>query len=61
MNLSDFERRISRKIVERGKLYFEEGYICDIQHSGDWYEVVVEGTHLYYVEIMLEGQRVVES
>lgn len=61
MNIFNFEAIISKKIVHRGKLYFEEDAICNIQQNDNLYEITIEGTKMYQVGVQLDGQRIVSS
>lgn len=61
MNIFNFEASISKKIVQRGKLYFDEGSICNIQQNNNLYEITIEGTEMYQVVVQLDGQRIASS
>lgn len=54
MNLSDFERHIDYKILQRGGEYYRSGAIQSITEKGDnTYIAVVEGTEDYSVTVLL--------
>ena len=61
MNIFNFEASISKKIVQRGKLYFDEGSICNIQQNDNLYEITIEGAKMYQVVVQLDGQRIASS
>ena len=42
-------------ILERGRTYFEEGRVSDLERTEDGYTATVEGTEEYEVEILLDG------
>lgn len=42
-------------ILERGRVYFEEGRVSELERTEDGYAAIVEGTEEYEVEILLEG------
>ena len=45
-------------ILERGRVYFEEGRVSELERTEDGYVAIVEGTEEYEVEILLEGDSV---
>ena len=56
MNLDNFESEINPTIMMRGKNYFNEGLVEDLEetHAGLW-KATIEGTEIYEVEVMLDG------
>ena len=45
-------------ILERGRAYFDEGRVSELERTEDGYTAIVEGTEEYEVEILLEGDSV---
>ena len=45
-------------ILERGRVYFEEGQVSELERTEDGYVAIVKGTEEYEVEILLEGDSV---
>lgn len=45
-------------ILERGRVYFDEGRVSELERTEDGYAAIVEGTEEYEVEILLEGNSV---
>ena len=45
-------------ILERGRVYFEEGRVSELERTEDGYVAIVEGTEEYEVEILLEGDSI---
>lgn len=57
MNLNNFERYMEKKILARGRDYYESGYVTSVEETDDnVYEAEVEGTDLYTVEVELDDQ-----
>ena len=42
-------------ILERGRIYFDEGRVLDLERTEDGYTAFVDGTEEYGVEILLDG------
>ncbi len=42
-------------ILERGRTYFDEGRVSDLERTEDGYTATVGGTEEYEVEILLDG------
>ncbi len=49
----NYKQYFSPKIWKRGKEYYEEGLVYDLQKEGNRYNAIVEGTYDYHVEIHL--------
>ena len=45
-------------ILERGRTYFDEGRVSDLERTEDGCTATVEGTEEYKVEILLEGDAI---
>ena len=45
-------------ILERGRAYFDEGRVSELERTEDSYTAIVEGTEEYEVEILLGGDSV---
>ena len=45
-------------ILERGRAYFDEGRVIELERTEDGYAAIVEGTEDYEVEILLEGDSI---
>ena len=61
MTLNDFEQFISKVILERGHDYYKNDCVMDIEETepGIW-TAEVEGTELYFVEVNLENEEIIE-
>lgn len=54
--LDEFEHQIDETILERGFDYFRKGRVTDVSERGDGdYELTVEGTETYTVELSIRG------
>ncbi len=42
-------------ILERGRAYFDEGRVSELERTEDGYAAIVDGTEEYEVEILLDG------
>ncbi|WP_220248357.1 SWIM zinc finger family protein [Chitinophaga rhizophila] len=62
LNLKNFELQISDKIVFRGREYFENDAVVDLEETeeGLWYAEVM-GSDTYEVEVKLSGNKKIES
>lgn len=60
MTLENFRNYVPAKIWHRGKDYYEDGAVAELEEvaHGDWH-AVVEGADDYHVEISLAGDRIV--
>lgn len=60
MKLSKFEKSIDSTILQRGKSYYQAGYVETLEEisDGKW-EAQVEGTDLYTVEVKLSGDSII--
>lgn len=47
-------------ILERGKIYYYEGAVTQLEKTDDGYSAIVEGSEDYEVEIATDGQRVMD-
>jgi uncharacterized Zn finger protein len=47
MNLDDFEWFLDKKILKRGRSYYEEGRIVSLEQIGDVWKAAVQGGKLY--------------
>lgn len=57
MNLNDFENYIEKKIIERGRDYYINGYVLSLEEVDEnVYEAEVEGTELYNVEVVFDDK-----
>lgn len=57
MNLNDFESFIDRKILARGRDYYENGRVLSVVETGNnEYEAKVDGTEPYTVDVELDGE-----
>ena len=45
-------------ILERGRIYFDEGRVSDLERTEDGYTAFVDGTEEYGVEILLDGDSI---
>lgn len=56
MQLDNFESEINPTIMTRGKNYYNNGLVEDLEetHAGLW-EASIEGTEIYEVEVMVDG------
>ena len=45
-------------ILERGRAYFDEGRVSDLEYAADGYTALVTGTEEYAVEILTEKDSV---
>lgn len=45
-------------ILERGRTYFDEGRVSELERTEDGYAAIVTGTEEYEVEILLEGDSI---
>ena len=60
MNLNNFHNYVSHKIYERGKEYYENDTVDNIEHNyPDTWTAEVEGSDLYTAEIQLNGDEIV--
>jgi uncharacterized Zn finger protein len=56
MNINNFEQEIDAKILARGKEYFADGLVDELEERDDGhYEAAVEGTDDYTVTVLLKG------
>jgi len=59
--LDEFEHQIDETILKRGFDYFKKGYITDVDEPGDGtYEITVEGSEAYTVNLNIKGNAVTE-
>lgn len=57
--LNEFEHQIDETILKRGLDYFKKGYVTDVNELGGGnYEITVEGTETYTVNLSIEGNAV---
>lgn len=57
MNLNDFENYIEKKIIERGRDYYINGYVLSLEEVDEnVFEAEVEGTEFYNVEVELDDK-----
>lgn len=63
MNLNNFESQLSSTILQRGKEYYNKGYITDLQklRSGEWISVVEGNYGDYNVEIAIDADGNINS
>ena len=47
-------------ILERGKIYYYEGAVTQLEKTDDGYSAIVEGSEDYEVEIVTDGQRIMD-
>ncbi|KAA6309799.1 hypothetical protein EZS27_038779, partial [termite gut metagenome] len=60
MQLHDFDKHIPNPIYLRGKDYYVDDLIEDVEHKyPDLWSANIEGTDLYQVEIELDGDDIV--
>jgi uncharacterized Zn finger protein len=61
MTLSDFERFIDEKVVERGLSYIENGQISQVEKIGEEeFSAAAFGSSVYDVYVRIDGRRIVE-
>lgn len=59
--LDEFEHQIDETILKRGFDYFKKGYVTDVDELGDGiYEITVEGSDTYTVNLNIQGNTVTE-
>ena len=58
MQMGSWKNWFQPHILERGRTYFEEGRVSDLERTEDGYIATVEGTEEYEVEILLEGDTI---
>ena len=58
MQMGSWKNWFQLHILERGRTYFEEGRVSDLERTEDGYIATVEGTEEYEVEILLEGDTI---
>ena len=58
MQMGSWKNWFQLHILERGRTYFEEGRVSDLERTEDGYTATVEGTEEYEVEILLEGDTI---
>lgn len=52
--LAKFEKQINDTVLKRGKNYYEQGMVVELEETGDcFWQAEVEGTESYTVEITL--------
>lgn len=57
--LDEFEHQIDETILKRGLDYFKKGHVTDVNELGGGnYEITVEGTETYTVNLSIEGNAV---
>lgn len=57
--LNEFEHQIDETILKRGLDYFKKGCVTDVNELGGGnYEITVEGTETYTVNLSIEGNAV---
>lgn len=57
--LDEFEHQIDETILKRGLDYFKKGYVTDVNELGSGnYEITVEGSETYTVNLSIEGNAV---
>lgn len=55
MQLTDFEQRLDAKIVQRGKTYYKQSHVRNLEQISETnWQAEVEGTSLYVVDIVIE-------
>ena len=60
MDLSNFEQSFEDKIAGRGKVYFTDGSVYDIEEiDKDLFQIEVDGTRMYTVTVRLNGTKIV--
>jgi len=61
ISLDGFEHQIDEKILKRGFDYFKKGYVTDVDElGGGEYEITVEGSETYTVNLHINGNSVTE-
>lgn len=62
MNLADFESKIEKRILERGRGYFDNGLVDEGEEldSGQW-SFRVSGSHEYAVRVKMKNGEITES
>ena len=58
MQMGSWKNWFQPHILERGRTYFEEGRVSDLERTEDGCIATVEGTEEYEVEILLEGDTI---
>jgi uncharacterized Zn finger protein len=62
MNLKNFQQQINPTILQRGKVYYDDGLVdlLDQDEEGVW-QAEVEGSEVYQVEVELGKNGEIES
>ncbi|WP_163308543.1 SWIM zinc finger domain-containing protein [Dysgonomonas sp. 521] len=56
IKISEFENQINGAILSRGLDYYKKGYVSDVDETGEGeYEIMVEGSELYTVNLSIRG------
>ncbi|NBI10863.1 hypothetical protein D1641_12690 [Colidextribacter sp. OB.20] len=58
MQMGSWKNWFQPHILERGRTYFDEGRVSDLERTEDSYTATVEGTEEYEVEILLDGDSI---
>lgn len=58
MQMESWKNWFQPHILERGRTYFDEGRVSDLERTEDGYTATVEGTEEYEVEILLDGDSI---
>lgn len=58
MQMGSWKNWFQPHILERGRTYFDEGRVSDLERTEDGYTATVEGTEEYEVEMLLDGDSV---
>ena len=61
MNLKNFQQEISPLILQRGKDYYNEGAVNNLEEEGGLWTANVEGSEIYSVEVELSDHNEIES
>lgn len=56
----DWYKLFRPHILDRGIEYYEDGYVIDFNYSNDEIAAQVDGTDVYDVHIMLDGEEVID-
>lgn len=57
-SLRDWKNLFHKKILERGKEYFADGLVEQVEQTETGFHALVDGTDVYEVEVMLDGDHI---
>lgn len=61
LTLNNFEQLINEKIVKRGRNYFNNGYVTDVEETEEGeFEIIVQGSDTYSVNLTIAGEVVTD-